>query len=314
MLHAPVSGPRSSMRPGSERPEMGIRVEDVGPIRKLTLDWPSKKNAMTRAMYSSLAAALVDAATSPRIDVVLLASSGGAFSAGSDLSDFADGMPSPADGEVFARTAGAFLRALASFPKPIVAAVGGLAVGTGATLLLHCDVVVAAHTAAFQFPFTRLAIVPEAGSSVLLAARVGLQRASEWLLFGDRIDAETALRFGLVNALVHREDSGGGCARARRSARTATPGGRPRHEAPPSRAAPGRGRRGHHPRARRDLLLLGFSRCGGGLRGVPNARAVSIPPSRSGCDPGRKHRRKQADTSLPSHRWQRSRREHPYDG
>ncbi|MDP9152015.1 MAG: enoyl-CoA hydratase-related protein [Myxococcota bacterium] len=209
MVQAPVSGPRSSVRPGSERPEAGLRIEDVGALRKLTLDRPSKKNAITRTMYASLTAALVDAATNPRIDVVLLASSGGAFSAGSDLSDFADGLPSPADGEVFARTAGAFLRALSSFPKPIVAAVGGLAVGAGATILLHCDVVVAAQTAAFQFPFTRLAIVPEAGSSVLLAARVGLQRATEWLLFGDRIDAETALRFGLVNAIVHREDLAG---------------------------------------------------------------------------------------------------------
>jgi enoyl-CoA hydratase/carnithine racemase len=203
MMPAPVSRPRSSVRPASERPEAGVRVEDAGRIRKVLLDRPSKKNAITRAMYETLTATLSDAAVSDRIDVVLLASSGGAFSAGSDPSDHGH---SAADGEAFARTAGAFIRTLASFPKPIVAAVGGVAVGLGATILLHCDLVVAAQTAAFEFPRPRLAFEPEAGSSVLLAARVGLQRASEWLLFGDRIDVDSALRFGLVNTIVQREE------------------------------------------------------------------------------------------------------------
>ncbi|HEY4012321.1 MAG TPA: enoyl-CoA hydratase-related protein [Polyangiaceae bacterium] len=205
MMQAPESRPpRRSSRPHSERPEAGVRVEDTGRIRKVLLDRPSRKNAIDRAMYQTLTTALQEAAISERIDVVLIASSGGAFSAGSDPGE---ALASPgADGEAFAQAAGAFLRALASFPKPIVAAVGGVAVGLGATILLHCDLVVAAHTAAFEFPRVRLPVEPEAGSSVLLAARVGLQRASEWLLFGDRIDVDTALRFGLVNTIVQREE------------------------------------------------------------------------------------------------------------
>jgi enoyl-CoA hydratase/carnithine racemase len=203
MLSAPVSRPRSSVRPGSERPEAGIRIEDTGRIRKVLLDRPSKKNAITRAMYETLTATLSEAATSETIDIVLLASSGAAFSVGSDPGDHGHSI---ADNEAFARTAGTFVRTLAAFPKPIVAAVGGVAIGLGATILLHCDLVVAAQTAAFEFPRARLAMEPEAGSSVLLAARVGLQRASEWLLFNDRIDVDSALRFGLVNTIVQREE------------------------------------------------------------------------------------------------------------
>jgi enoyl-CoA hydratase/carnithine racemase len=204
MLQAPVSVSRSSIRPISVRPEAGVRVEDVGPIRKVTIDRPSRKNAITPPMYEMLTAALAGAAASDVVDVLLIASSGGPFSAGTDLSDFWDASPTAADRDAFARAAATFVRTLASFPKPIVAAVGGLALGMGATIVLHCDLVVAAQTAAFEFSFARAAPEPEGGSSVLLAASVGLQRASEWLLFGERIDAETALRAGLVNAVVPR--------------------------------------------------------------------------------------------------------------
>jgi enoyl-CoA hydratase/carnithine racemase len=223
MLQAPLSGPRSSVRPGSERPEAGVRVEDAGAIRKLTLDRPSRKNAITASMYEVLTSALSEVAVGERTHVVLFASSGGAFSTGSDFGDSLEGHPSAGDGAL-ADSAAVFLRTLAAFPKPIVAAVGGLAVGMGATILLHCDLVVAAPTAAFEFPSPRLALEPEAGSGVLLAARVGLQRASEWLLFGDRIDVETAFRFGLVNAIVHRGDLAG-AALARAEALTRLPQG-----------------------------------------------------------------------------------------
>ena len=203
MLQAPVSGRVASIRPTSERPEAGVRVEDEGSIRKIILDRPSKKNAITRAMFTTLTEALFVAAHSENTDVVLLTSAGGAFSVGVDYSDFVDDGPGNPD---FIRTAGGFFRALASFPKPIVAAVGGMAAGTGATLLLHCDLIVAARTAAFEFPYAKLGIVPDAGASLLLAARVGLTRASEWLLFHDRIDVDTALRLGLVNAVAPREE------------------------------------------------------------------------------------------------------------
>lgn len=203
MLQPAVSSSRSPARRSSERPEAGILVEDLGAIRKVILDRPSKKNALTASMYEALTAALAAAAASNAPDVVLIASSGGSFCGGTDFDELADN-PSPADREAVTGAARAFAQALASFPKPIVAAVGGLALGMGAAIVLHCDLVVAARTAAFQFSFAPPE--PEAGSSVLLAACVGLQRASEWLLFGDRIDAETALRAGLVNVMVDREE------------------------------------------------------------------------------------------------------------
>jgi enoyl-CoA hydratase/carnithine racemase len=206
MLQAPANGRRITMRPTSERPESGVRVEDAGAIRKLILDRPSKKNAITRAMYGTLTEALFEATQSATTDVVLLTSAGGAFSVGTDYGDFGEGEPNSPEGQDFARIAGTFFRALASFPKPIVAAVGGAAVGSGATLLLHCDLIVAARTAVFEFPFTKAGIVPDGGASVLLAARVGFARASEWLLYNDRIDVDTALRLGLVNAIAHREE------------------------------------------------------------------------------------------------------------
>jgi enoyl-CoA hydratase/carnithine racemase len=178
-----------------------VRVVDAAKVRRITLDRPAKKNALTIAMYAVLDDALTTAAKDDRISVVQIGGAGDAFCAGNDIVDFMRAATGNSEG-LSPRPAGSFLQTLASFPKPLVAAVNGLAIGIGATLLLHCDYVVASAGATFQFPFTRLALVPEAGSSVLLAARVGAQRASEWLLFGDRIDADTALRSGLVNAVV----------------------------------------------------------------------------------------------------------------
>jgi enoyl-CoA hydratase/carnithine racemase len=178
-----------------------VRVEDANKVRRITLNRPAKKNALTIAMYAAMDDALTTAARDDRISVVVIGAAGDAFTAGNDIVDFMRAATGSSEG-LSPRPAGGFLQTLASFPKPLVAAVNGLAIGIGATMLLHCDYVVASSAATFQFPFTRLALVPEAGSSVLLPARVGAQRASEWLLFGDRIDAETALRSGLVNAVV----------------------------------------------------------------------------------------------------------------
>ncbi len=214
------TGERGAMRAGSARPEAVVRVEDAGPIRQVVLDRPSRKNALTIGTYRALTAAFSEAATNERLHVVVLSSSGWPFSVGNDFGDLLEGCQGTTDGEEFASTAGTFVRTLASFPKPVVAAVGGLAVGAGATILLHCDVVIAATTAAFEYPSTRLGILPDAGSTVLLPTRVGLQRATEWLLFGDRVDVETAYRFGLVNSIVARDDlAGAAMARAEALAR-----------------------------------------------------------------------------------------------
>jgi enoyl-CoA hydratase/carnithine racemase len=178
----------------------GIRVEDNGPIRRVTFDRPAKKNAITLAMYEILAKAFAEAATREATSVVLLDAVGDAFTAGNDIGDFLRASAGQGSGDAGGGVK--FLHQIAVFPKPVVAAVNGLAIGIGSTLLLHCDLVVASTSATFQFPFTKLAIVPEAGSSLLLPLRVGLQRASEWLLLGERIDAQTALSAGLVNTVV----------------------------------------------------------------------------------------------------------------
>jgi enoyl-CoA hydratase/carnithine racemase len=186
-------------------PETGVRVEDAEPIRSLVLDRPSRKNALNVAMYRLLTAALRDAATNTKISVVRLASSAAIFSAGNDFHVMLEGSMGESDGDEFARSAADFFLTLATFPKPVIAEIGGLAAGAGATILLHCDIVVASTAACFDFPSTRLGVLPDAGSSVLLATRVGLQRATDWLLFGERIDVETAREVGIVNTVVPRE-------------------------------------------------------------------------------------------------------------
>ncbi len=188
--------------------EGSIQVRDSGALRTITINRPAKKNAITGPMYASLTAALAEAKDAERTTVVMIGAAGDAFSAGNDIGDFLRSATGSAEADS-ARGGPAFLRELAFFPKPIVAAVNGLAIGIGATMLLHCDLVVASSAASFQFPFTRLALVPEAAASVLLPARVGLQRASEWLMLGERIDADTALRSGLVNAVVPPDQLGG---------------------------------------------------------------------------------------------------------
>jgi enoyl-CoA hydratase/carnithine racemase len=176
----------------------GILVEDRGAIRRVTFDRPQKKNAITLAMYEILAKAFAEAATRDETSVVLLDAVGDAFTAGNDIGDFLRASTGGGDAGGGIK----FLQQISVFPKPVVAAVNGLSIGIGSTLLLHCDLVVASSTATFQFPFTKLAIVPEAGSSLLLPLRVGLQRAAEWLLLGERIDAQTALSAGMINAVV----------------------------------------------------------------------------------------------------------------
>ncbi len=196
---------RTSMRPSLPAIEAGVRVEDSESIRTLVLDRPSRKNALTVGMHRSLAAALQEAANSDGVRVVRIASSSAIFCAGNDFHVLLEGSMGEVDGDEFARAAADFYIALATFPKPVIAEVGGLAAGAGATILLHCDIVVASTTACFDFPSTRLGLLPDAGSSVLLATRVGLQRATDWLLFGERVDVETAHQVGIVNTVVVRE-------------------------------------------------------------------------------------------------------------
>ncbi len=169
----------------------------------VTLNRPERKNALTLAMYDALTAALNAAAEDPTVRVVVLRGAGGCFTSGNDLQDFMRSPPKSHDTPVFH-----FLAALLDFPKPLIAAVEGPAVGIGTTLLLHCDLVFAAEGAAFQLPFGRLGLVPEGGSSYLLPLMVGHRRAAELLLLGDRFGAEDAARLGVVNAVWPAEGFG----------------------------------------------------------------------------------------------------------
>lgn len=178
-----------------------ILTRTDGRVRIITLDRPEKKNAFTLAMYEALAAALRAADAEPEIRVVLLEGSGGSFTAGNDLMDFMQNPPTGEDSAVFR-----FLMQIVDQKKPLLIAVEGAAIGIGTTMLLHADYVVASKDARLQMPFIGLGLSPEGASSLLLPRRVGMARASEWLLFGEPIDIESAREAGLVNAVVAKEE------------------------------------------------------------------------------------------------------------
>jgi enoyl-CoA hydratase/carnithine racemase len=172
-----------------------IQVTRNGPILELCFNRPQKKNAITAEMYDALSGALAEAEQSARI--VLLAGTPGAFTAGNDLADFLNTPRGTGD------SAGVrFLRALAQSTRVLVAAVDGVAVGIGTTMLLHFDLVVAGRGSRFQLPFVDLGLVPEAASTLLLPRVAGYQRAAELLLLGDAFDADTARQVGFVNRVV----------------------------------------------------------------------------------------------------------------
>jgi enoyl-CoA hydratase/carnithine racemase len=163
---------------------------------ELHLDRPEKKNALTSEMYADLAEAMVAADGNPDVRSIIIAGRGMGFCAGNDLADF---LSSPLDDS---SPVWFFLNAISTTPKVLIAAVQGPCVGIGATMLLHCDHVVASETAALQYNFTKMALVPEAASSLLLPRAVGHLKASELLLLGDVVPATEALRLGLVSRVV----------------------------------------------------------------------------------------------------------------
>lgn len=171
-----------------------------GGVLTVTLARAAKKNALTQAMYAALAEAVDGARTDPAVRVVLFQGEGDSFSAGNDIGDFialGSQAKGPDDMPVFR-----FLKALADFDKPVVAAVRGRAVGIGLTLLLHCDMVVVAEDALLSVPFINLALAPEAASTLLLPLAIGHQRAFELFALGEPIDGRTALAWGLANRCV----------------------------------------------------------------------------------------------------------------
>jgi enoyl-CoA hydratase/carnithine racemase len=179
-----------------------VLISDDGAVRIIRFNRPEKKNALTQPMYATITQALREAQSSDAIRCVVLTGGHGVFSAGADIGEFLESAESSG---LRLHTPG-FLKILAHNQKPLVAAVGGLAVGIGVTMLFHCDYVVAASNATFTTPFLKLALIPEAASSLLAPMRMGYARAFSMLVMGRPLSAEQAKDAGLVNDVVDAAD------------------------------------------------------------------------------------------------------------
>lgn len=180
-----------------------VQVSDKDGVRAIRMNRPDKKNALNSEMYAAMAQAIAGANLERDIRCLLIAGAPGAFCAGNDLKEFQEmaktgsGLEGPVIG---------FLHALASCEKPIVAAVQGVAVGIGTTMLLHCDYAVCGTDAKFSTPFVGLGLVPEAASSLLAPRLMGRRRAFALLVMGQPLDPDAAKECGLVNAIAAPSD------------------------------------------------------------------------------------------------------------
>jgi enoyl-CoA hydratase/carnithine racemase len=190
-----------------------IKIRQDGTVLEITFARPEKKNVLTNAMYRAATEALNTAQNNQAIRVVLFAAEGDAFTVGNDLADFASAATGKDDG----LAAHGFIEALGRADKPIVAAVTGLAVGVGTTMLLHCDLVFIAEGAKLSTPFVNLALVPEAASSLLLPALIGHVRAFAMFALGEVVSAADALSLGLANKVLPKDQV---LSAAREAART----------------------------------------------------------------------------------------------
>lgn len=170
-------------------------------VMHVVFNRPERKNSLTCEMYSSLCELLDRAAQDASVKALMLSGSSGVFTAGQDLDDLRQHPPKDIDAPAFQ-----FMLRIAAFPKPLVAAVEGVAIGIGTTLLLHCDLVYVAHDTRFALPFVNLGLMPQAGSSLLLPRTCGHQRAAEKLLFGDMFTASQAMELGFVNRVLPSAD------------------------------------------------------------------------------------------------------------
>lgn len=175
-----------------------VKTSTAERIASIELHRPEKKNALTGEMYEAMTEAITRAEADAGVHVILLHGQPDCFTAGNDLADFL----AASGGAGVATPAVGFLAAIRTARKPIVAAVGGVAVGIGTTMLLHCELVYASPGARFQLPFVPLGLAPEGGSSLLLPMLAGHQRAAELLLLGRPFGAEAAVAAGLVNEVV----------------------------------------------------------------------------------------------------------------
>jgi enoyl-CoA hydratase/carnithine racemase len=173
-------------------------------VFRLKINRPNKKNALLPSMYRSLATGLSLADSMEEATVILITGVDDCFTSGNDVNGFIAATESKESGAD--QPSKMLMHALNETRKPIVAAISGLAIGIGTTLLMHCDLIYASENCFLQLPFTRLGLCPEAGSSLLLPKQIGHQRASELLLLGDRISAKKAYEYGLVNEVLPQSD------------------------------------------------------------------------------------------------------------
>jgi enoyl-CoA hydratase/carnithine racemase len=189
-----------------------ILTEALDAVARIQIARPERKNAITVDMYAALAEAFTAAEADASVRAILLHGQPDVFTAGNDVEDFLRRPPQGPDAPVFR-----FMAALSGAAKPVVAAVNGVAVGIGATLLLHCDLVYCADDSRFSFPFVNLGLCAEFASSLLLPLAAGYHRAAEKLMLGDPLSAEEAVEMGLVNRIVPPgqvlEHAGRQCAR-----------------------------------------------------------------------------------------------------
>lgn len=177
-----------------------VLISDADGVRTITLNRADKRNALTAAMYAAMADAL-KAAPEAGIRAILFQGAGGFFTGGNDIGDFLANPPANDDAPVFQ-----FLFAIATTPLPLVAAVEGMAVGVGTTMLLHCDLVYASPDARLHVPFVDLGLVPEAASSILMPRTMGHAQAARMLMLGEPLGAEEALATGILSGIVPAAD------------------------------------------------------------------------------------------------------------
>src|SRR6201990_2652307 len=178
-----------------------IVTEHAGSILRVQFNRPTRRNAMTSAMYLALAGIFNEAANDDNTRVILWHGAGDSFSAGNDIEDFLKNPPGPGES-----SQARLMNALVDFDKPLIAAVHGAAIGGGTTMLTHCDFVYAGESAKFQMPFINLGLVPEFGSSFSIPARIGHLRAAELILLGLPFDARRAAELGLATRVVPDAD------------------------------------------------------------------------------------------------------------
>lgn len=179
-----------------------VEITNTGPIQKITLNRPEKKNALTNEIYAALASALTTAANDDQCRVTIIEGQPGCFSAGNDISDFLHISKTGQMPEAIL----AFLNALTSHPKPLILAIDGIAVGIGTTMCFHADLIYASERAIFSTPFLDLGLIPEAASSYLMPKTMGHARAFEMLVLGESLNAQEAKDAGIINRIIPAEE------------------------------------------------------------------------------------------------------------